>query len=381
MFLLITLFLFCSRNCFGQSLINNQAISVIQETIATQPVQTDPDDPAIWIHPSQPELSLLIGTDKIANIGGLYVFDLNGTIIQRIPNMDRPNNVDVEYGFQINQTYSIDLVVLTERQQRRLRIFSVNANTRQLDEFIGGNTNVFINSTGDEAAPMGIGLYKQVNGGKIYAIVSRKSGPSRGYVGQYELIWNGQSIDLKFIRYFGDFHGLEIESIFVDDQLGFVYYSDEGYGIRKYNIDPTTNQTEQIGFINTINLWQGDSEGIAVYATSNTSGYLIVTDQIANGSKFHIFERQGNNAYVNSIQTRADSTDGIEATNRPLNDNFPNGLLIVMNEIGKNFLIYDWRNIEKELNAVKNNVHYNQLNFIYFILELCITIWFGFFSK
>jgi 3-phytase len=373
--------LFYSHNCFGQSLINNQTISVIQETIATQPVQTDPDDPAIWIHPSQPELSLLIGTDKIASVGGLYVFDLNGTIIQHIPNMDRPNNVDVEYGFQINQTYSIDLVVLTERQQRRLRIFSVNANTRQLDECIGGNTSVFINSTGDEAAPMGIGLYKQVNGGKIYAIVSRKSGPSRGYVGQYELIWNGQSIDLKFIRYFGDFQGSEIESIFVDDQLGFVYYSDEGYGIRKYNVDPTTTQTEQIGFINTINLWQGDSEGIAVYATSNTSGYLIVTDQIPNGSKFHIFERQGNNAYINSIETRADSTDGIEATNRPLNDNFPNGLLIVMNEIGKNFLIYDWRNIEKELNVVKNNVHYNQLNFIYFMLELCISIWFGFFSK
>jgi 3-phytase len=379
MFFLITLFFFCSHNCFSQSLINNQSISFIQETIATEPVRTDPDDPAIWVHPSQPELSLLIGTDKTASIGGLYVFDLDGKIIQHIANIDRPNNVDVEYGFQINETYSFDLVVITEREQRRLRIFSINATTRRLYEFIGGNTNVFINSTGNQAAPMGIGLYKQVNDGKFYAIVSRKAGPNRGYLGQYELIWNGQSIDLKFIRYFGDFQGLEIESIVVDDQLGFVYYSDEHYGIRKYNIDPTTNQTEQIGFINSTNLWQGDSEGLALYTTSDKNGYLIGTDQIENGTKFHIFERQGNNSYVNSIITHADSTDGIEATSRPLNKNFPYGLLIVMNEIGKNFLVYDWRNIEKELDVVKNNVHYNELNFIYFILELCITICFCFF--
>ena len=219
---------------------------------------------------------------------------------------------------------------------------------------------------------MGIGLYKSKNDGKIYAIVSRKSGPNHGYIGQYELIWNGQSINLKFIRYFGDFQGFEIESILVDDQLGYVYYSDEGYGIRKYNVDPTTNHSEQIGFINTTNIWQGDSEGLALYPTSNSNGYLIITDQITNGSMFRIYERQGNNSYITSIKTFADKTDGIEVTSNYLNENFPHGLLIVMNEIGKNFLVYDWRHIEKELDFIKNNAYYNQLNFIYVILEFCV---------
>jgi len=379
MFFLIILFIVCSHHCLAQNLIKNQSISFIQETIATESVRSDTDDPAIWIHPNQPELSLLIGTDKKVLIGGLYVFDLDGKIIQHIDNLDRPNNVDVEYGFRINETYSIDLAVLTERGQKRLRIFSINATTRRLNELIGGNTNVFTDSVNNSAAPMGIGLYKRISDGKFYAVVSRKAGPNRGYLGQYELIWNGQSIDLKLIRYFGDRQGAEIESIVVDDQLGFVYYSDEKYGIRKYNVDPTTNQTEQIGLINTTNLWRGDSEGLALYKTSDTNGYLIVTDQIKNGSIFHIYERQGNNSYINSIKTRADSTDGIEVTSSSLNKNFPYGLLIVMNAIDKNFLLYDWRNIQKELNVIKNNVYYHQFNFIYILLEIFMIICFGLF--
>ncbi|CAF0930341.1 unnamed protein product [Rotaria sordida] len=360
MFFLLTLllFFFYTYICIGQNLNNNQLIPFIHETIATQPVRTDPDDPAIWIHPTQPELSLIIATDKIARIGGLYIFDLDGKILQHIENIDRPNNVDVEYGFKINETYSIDLVVLTERLQERLRIFSVNINQRQLYELTGQNTNVFIDSSDNHAAPMGLGLYKRIDDGKIYAIISRKSGPNHNYLGQYELIWNEQLIDLKFIRYFGDFQGEEIESIVVDDQLGFVYYSDESYGIRKYNVDPQTNQTEQISFINTTNLWQGDSEGLALYTTSDTNGYLIITDQIINGSIFHIYERQGTNSYIKSIKTRADKTDGIEVTSSSLNKNFPHGLLIVMNTIEKNFLLYDWRNIENELIIVQNNVRF-----------------------
>lgn len=349
MFSLVIIFLIYSHSCFGQNSNINQSTSFIRETLATQPVNTDPDDPAIWIHPKQPELSLLFGTDKAERIGRLYVFDLNGTILQHIDNVDRPNNVDVEYGFRINSTYSIDLVVLTERQQRRLRIFQINMITRRVEELIGGRTSVFTDSTGDEAAPMGIGLYKRMENEKIYAIVSRKSGPSGRYLGQYEFVWNGQSIDLKLIRYFGDFRGTEIESIVVDDQLGYVYYSDEEYGVRKYNIDPNTTYTGQIGFINTSKIWVGDSEGLAIYSTSDRNGYLIIVDQIPNGSIFHLYERQGNNSFIHSIRTRADSTDGIDVTSASLNKNFPHGLLIVMNEIDKNFLVYDWRLIENEL--------------------------------
>ena len=33
------------------------------------------DDPAVWIHPQQPELSLILGTDKQ---GGLHSYNMDG---------------------------------------------------------------------------------------------------------------------------------------------------------------------------------------------------------------------------------------------------------------------------------------------------------------
>src|SRR5262249_44175054 len=56
------------------------------------------DDPAIWIHPAEPRLSLILGTDKL---GGLHSYDMDGTEHQVVSEGSRPNNVDVLYGFPL----------------------------------------------------------------------------------------------------------------------------------------------------------------------------------------------------------------------------------------------------------------------------------------
>src|SRR3970040_397431 len=56
-----------------------EPVSVLA-TVETTPVPdaTDAaDDVAIWIHPTDPSLSTVIGTDKLAS-GGLGVYDLAG---------------------------------------------------------------------------------------------------------------------------------------------------------------------------------------------------------------------------------------------------------------------------------------------------------------
>ena len=52
---------------------------------------------------------------------------------------------------------------------------------------------------------------------------------------------------------------------------------------------------------------------------------------------------------VGIVKGGADETDGIEATSVPLGARFPNGLLVVMNSVGKNFMLYDWRDVEAAL--------------------------------
>src|SRR3989475_1207906 len=71
----------------------------VRPALATAPVSDDPDDPAVWIHASVPERSLILGTNKApAPNGALVVFGLDGKVRQTLAGIDRPNNVDVEYG-------------------------------------------------------------------------------------------------------------------------------------------------------------------------------------------------------------------------------------------------------------------------------------------
>ena len=140
---------------------------------------------------------------------------------------------------------------------------------------------MFENESGDFAAPMGIALFKRADGA-VFAIVGRKSGPNEGYLWQYR-IEPGPS--LRLVRKFGKFSGMgEIEAIVVDDALGFVYYADEGTGIRKYYADPDHPDaaTELALFGKTG--YMGDREGLAIYATGPETGYLVSTDQILAGA-------------------------------------------------------------------------------------------------
>src|SRR5262245_35741778 len=98
----------------------------VQAAIASDQVPTDPDDPAIWVHPTDPARSLVIGTNKVAAPeGALVVYGLDGKIRQTISGIDRPNNVDVEYGFQLNGE-SVDIAVTTERLKHQLRVFRID---------------------------------------------------------------------------------------------------------------------------------------------------------------------------------------------------------------------------------------------------------------
>ena len=68
----------------------------------TDPVSDDADDPAIWEHPTDPARSLIIGTNKVlAPAGALVVFGLDGGTRQTVAGLDRPNNVDIEYGLAV----------------------------------------------------------------------------------------------------------------------------------------------------------------------------------------------------------------------------------------------------------------------------------------
>jgi 3-phytase len=328
--------------------------TIVQPVFITDTVAHDTDDPAIWVNPADPARSLIIGTDKDQD-GGLYVFDLQGKL-QRdkiVKGLQRPDNVDVEYGLTLAGR-PVDIAVTTERFTHKLRIYGLPG----MEPVDNGGIAVFVGETGENVRDlMGIALYKSKSG-KIYAIVGRKSGPVDGtYLWQYLLEDNGKGqVKASLVRKFGKYSGLkEIEAIAVDDQLGYVYYSDEGKGVRKYYADPEKGNEELALFATTG--FTEDHEGISIYQLTDSTGYILVSDQGANS--FQIFPREGTSGKPNEhpllrkVTVKASHSDGSDVVSLPLNAQFRSGLFVAMSD-DKTFHLYRWEDIAgKHLKSAK----------------------------
>ncbi|WP_152536848.1 phytase [Cellulophaga geojensis] len=311
------------------------SLPAIAPNVITEKTKNDTDDPAIWVNPKNAEKSIVFGTDKETD-GGVYAFDLNGKIIKNksITGVKRPNNVDVAYNFKINDSTFTDVLVFTEREKQQIRMFSV-PDMMPLDN---GGFSVFKNEKNLEyTLPMGVGLYTSSVDNTLYAIVSRKNGPKDGYLHQYKLSTDTTGVvQSTLVRKFGVFSGKkEIEAIAVDSELGYVYYSDEQHGIRKYYAEPTKGDKEISCFGG--ELFLSDIEGIAIAKQAKGKGYIIVSDQ--QKGQFNIFSRD-TNKFVKAVNLSTTETDGCEVVTVPLNNVFKNGLFVAMND-AKDFYFYD----------------------------------------
>jgi 3-phytase len=150
------------------------------------------------------------------------------------------------------------------------------------------------------------------------------------------------------VRAFGRYSGKkEIEAIAVDAELGYVYYSDEQHGVRKYRADPAAaDASEELALFGTAG-FAGDHEGISLYVQPGGAGYVMVSNQQAD--TFRIFPRTGpagkphDHPLLRSVRLSTRASDGSDVTNVPL-PGFPGGLLVAMSA-ERTFHFYAWDDI------------------------------------
>ncbi|MGR3811877.1 phytase [Jiulongibacter sp. NS-SX5] len=334
------------------ALVANAQQNPVQPVYITDSVDYDTDDPAVWVNKNDLSKSLIVGTDKNVD-GGLYVFNLQGKIVNTVKGLKRPNNVDIEYGLMLNGK-STDIAVAAERFTHKLRVFSL----LEMKPIDNGGIEIFKGETGEEFRDlMGISLYKNKKG-QIYAIAGRKNGPTGGtYLWQYLLEDDGTgNVKGTLVRKFGKYSGIkEIEAIAVDDCLGYIYYSDEGVGVRKYYADPAKGNKELALFAT--EGFTEDHEGISIYQLNKRKGYILVSDQGAN--KFHVFSREGSwgnkhkHKHLKTIEVAAQESDGSETVAVALNETFKFGLFVTMSN-DRTFHLYRWEDIAgEELKKIK----------------------------
>jgi myo-inositol-hexaphosphate 3-phosphohydrolase len=348
------------------------SVRPVAETTTIPETVGDADDPAIWIHPTRPDQSIVITSAKF---GGIFTYNLDGTQIEHLL-VGRINNVDVRYNFPLNGQ-SADIVFASKEvgSKGEIKVFRVDPQTRRL-------VDITANTIPVDLGAYGLCLYHNRASGRYYAFVNEYGRERSGRYQQFELkaTVDGR-ITATLVHQFNV--GSEAEGCVADDVHGKLYIAETlmdpnnlaARGLWKYDADPpsggldaTRPRTLVASFASghfDLRNNEGEIEGVTIYYTSQHTGYIIVADQ--NGEKMVLYRREGQNEHVGAFRIvansdlkidRANFTDGVDVTNVPLGPTFPAGMFIAQDEgdtpdasddrnqrIGKNFKLVRWDDI------------------------------------
>ncbi|MFF2345876.1 phytase [Pseudarthrobacter sp. NPDC058119] len=323
----------------------NAAVAQVPATVETAPIHGTgdaADDAAIWIHPTDPARSTVIGTDKSTDGRGLVVYDLSGRELFYYPD-GRMNNVDVRYNFPLGSS-RVGLVGASNRV-RSLDFYKVNESDRSLTK-VGSFA-----PTANIATPRGFSFYHSPDTGKYYAYVT-----DVGKVEQWELDGSTGSVTGKLVRSWTVSGPAHTEGLVADDEMKRLYIAQEDIGgiwrIGAEPGDPTAgtrvvSTTESGGDI------VQDIKGISIYYGNGGAGYLLAASQGSN--RFHAYARDDNRplgAFAIPAGNGIDAVtgmDGIDVTNFGVGGPFPQGFFVTQdtsNDTGKqNFKLVPWQSI------------------------------------
>ena len=316
--------------------------ALVAPTVETAPTPSSgdsADDTAVWIHPGDPGLSVVVGTDKD---GGIAVYDLAGSELQYRADGEL-NNVDLRYGFLLDGAL-VDLVVASNDTTDTIAVYALDPAARTLESVAAGGGI----PTG--IRPYGLCLYRSAATGKLYAFVDSRG----GVVEQWELFdAGGGLVDGALVRSFDV--GSQTEGCVADDSAARFYVGEEAVGIWRYGAEPGDGEVRvQVDTTDAGGHLAADVEGLALYTARGGGGYLVASSQGADA--YVLYERTGANAYVGTFQIvdgpaidGTTGTDGIEVSNAALGPAFPFGVFVAQDgdngEENQNYKLVPWQSI------------------------------------
>jgi len=321
----------------------------VQAVVETPPVASSgdaADDPAIWVNPADPLLSLVIGTDKDHS---LNVYGLDGQLLQTLAD-GRINNVDLRNGFMLGGQ-AVTVVAASNRSNDSIMLYVLDPATRQL-------------ASAGPPVPTGLGdsdglcMYHSQATGKYFVIIDDSG---LGSFQQWELSDDGGQIGATLVREFEVGH--RAEGCAADDELGNLYVAEEPGALWRYSAEPGGgDQRTEVDRVGGPNGLKEDLEGVAIWYGAGGQGYVVLSNQGA--SNYAVYRREGNNEFIGIFYIVADAagsidgtsdTDGVDVTSQALGPQFPRGLLVVQDgrntspSANQNFKYVSWQDIEVAL--------------------------------
>lgn len=333
------------------------------------PAEGDADDPAFWVHPTDPGRSLVVTAVKDS---GLRVYDLNGRLVQRIDAAPagadgmagRYNNVDVAYGLALPGGGTMDVAVASDRGRDRIMVWRIdpaNPAAPLTDVTAPDQPQVFPtrratggggevpNPVADQHTAYGLTAWRDPATGVVFAVVAQRN---EARLVQHRLVARPDGrVSHERVRHW-DFPyshagqdltatsetdpaldwSPQFEGLVVDVERNLLYAGQEDMGL--WRVDLASGKADPAPFQVTrgspkSSFGPGDSrivrdvEGLAIFHGANGTGYLIASSQgDAHGDErapdaaglddtFAVFERAPPNRYLGSFRIAA--AGGIDA--------------------------------------------------------------------
>lgn len=318
-------------------------VSPIMETEPVSSFGDAADDPAIWVHPTDPELSIIIGTQKKR---GINVYDLSGNLLQSRAD-GRINNVDVRYGFELGDR-TVSVVTASNRSTDSISAYIVDEETRTLVDVADGLIDTGMSD------PYGQCMYKSAVSGETYVFVN----DTDGLVRQWVLADNGSGkIAMTPVREFNV--GSQTEGCVADDETGDLYVGEENVGIWKYAAEPDGgSDRKMVDSVDENGNLTADVEGMSIYYGKDGAGYLVASNQGADN--YALYERAGDNKFIGIFHVVADEatgidgsseTDGLDVSSAYLGPDYPDGIFVAQDGRNispaeqQNFKVVPWHRI------------------------------------
>ncbi|ABI39156.1 3-phytase [Shewanella sp. MR-4] len=309
------------------------------------------DDPAIWVHPTQPEKSLVLGTNKR---WGLLSFNMRGEQVQALPS-GRINNVDLRQQVMLGGKKR-DIAVATLRDNDSLAFYEIDAE---------GKLNEYSNQATNMVDIYGLCLYQDAD--TLYVFANEKS----GRIAQYRVDWQANGPSIALVR---DIHTpSQVEGCVVDEAQHALFIGEEDKGIWRFNAKANGGtqgeliikaEGDLVPDVEGISLYQGATihgkkQDLLVVSSQGDNSYLLYQAQppYAQLGKFRI--GMNLNGMENGRETSIDAsseTDGLAVTHLSVGTGaWQQGMLVVQDghnhlpDNNQSFKWLPWRSIVEKL--------------------------------
>lgn len=349
---------------------------------------SDADDPAIWLHPDDPERSLVITALKE---GGLHVYGLDAESVQEIPAPAPPgegdapgrfNNVDLVQGLE-TASGPVDIAVSSDRGHDRLRIHRIDPDdpdapltdvTDPDAPWIFSDSQEEVNG---EATAYGLTTWTDPETGRSYAVATQAA---RTTLALLELLPTPEGTvtyrEVRTIELPGTFRMPDgtswtpcgdpgelpqAEGLAVDPESGTLFAAQETVGIWRMRAD-LKGEPELVDRVREYGVpaeydeqadecipggdpgyggehLTADVEGLAVLPDGEGGGRLLASSQGDDSFSAYDLEevREDDEAYTGGFRVVAASEeldgseecDGLEVFAEPLGERYPDGLMVV----------------------------------------------------